>query len=147
MRNISPEVKIVELSTVAKLSPKIVEFEEAFDEEYFSQKINGKKSLVIAGFVESEPAGYMVSYEEESTTFYCWMAAVDPDFRRKGVLTSMLEFLCNWAKQNGYTKIRIITRNKRREMLAFLVKQGFNFISVEAKPTVEENRINLEKLL
>jgi hypothetical protein len=40
------------------------------------------------------------------------------------------------AKQKGYTKLKIKTRNNRREMLGYVVQNGWNFIDVEKHPGI-----------
>ena len=72
------------------------------------------------------------------------MAGVDNNYRRLGALTALMNYQMNWAKKKGYNKLKIRTRNNRREMLSFLVKNGFNFVSVEQRDNITENRINLE---
>ena len=75
------------------------------------------------------------------------MAGVDPEYRRLGILTELMKYQENWAKQKGFITLRIKTRNNRREMLSFLVKNNFNFLNVEKREKVQDNRINLEKSL
>ncbi len=58
-----------------------------------------------------------------------------------------MQYQIDWAKRQGYSKLKIKTRNARREMLSFLVKNGFNFTEVEKKENIIENRINLEKII
>lgn len=52
-----------------------------------------------------------------------------------------------WAKEKHYDKIKIKTRNNRREMLGYLVKYGFFFTEVVQHPNIDDNRILLEKKL
>lgn len=73
------------------------------------------------------------------------MTGVDPRFRRMGILRELMAYQEKWAKGHGYKKITIKTRNNRREMLAYVVKAGFDFVGVEVRERVEENRIMLEK--
>ena len=77
-------------------------------------------------------------------TDYCWMAGVIPQYRKSVVLTAMMEYLKNWSKEQGYKNLRIKTRNTRREMLSFLVKNNFNFYEIEAQENIRDNRICLE---
>ena len=77
---------------------------------------------------------------------YCWMVAVDAKYRGKGILKSMMDYLQKWAKRKGYTKIKIKTRNKRREMLSYLVKYGFDFTGVVLNGSdIKDSRILAEK--
>ena len=64
--------------------------------------------------------------------------------RIEKLLTAMMEYLKNWSKEQGYKNLRIKTRNTRREMLSFLVKNNFNFYEIEAQENIRDNRICLE---
>lgn len=55
-----------------------------------------------------------------------------------------MEYLKNWSKEQGYKNLRIKTRNTRREMLSFLVKNNFNFYEIVAQEKIRDNRICLE---
>jgi len=136
------------IDVAVKINATIVEFDKPYDRPYFEERYKGKKNLILVAYVDNQPAGYMVSYDRNNNdSFYCWMAGVDPNFRRLGLLKELMEYLNNWAKANGYKKIIIKTRNNRREMLSFLVKAGFNFTEIQAQPLVEDNRILLEKII
>lgn len=89
--------------------------------------------------------GYLIAYDSGDSSFYCWLAGVSKEHRRKGALTKMMEYLENWMRKNGYTKLTIKTRNDKREMLKYLVKNDFDFTKVETMPNQKENRIYLEK--
>ena len=56
-----------------------------------------------------------------------------------------MNYQINWAKDKGYHILKIKTRNNRREMLSFLIRNGFYFTEVEAKENIKDNRINLQK--
>ncbi|MBN1386167.1 GNAT family N-acetyltransferase [Candidatus Woesearchaeota archaeon] len=88
----------------------------------------------------------MASYDRyKDGSFYCWMTGVKPEYRGKGVLKLMMDHLMKWAKKEGYKSIKIKTRNNRREMLAYLVKYGWNILEIDDRGSVEENRIISEK--
>lgn len=139
-------VKEDTLSVAVEVNSTIHEFGEPFNIEYFESRINRKQSLVLVAYVNDKPAGYMVSYNRDSDgSFYCWMAGVSPDFRRMGVVGRLMGELEQWTSANGYSWVTVKTRNQRREMLAFLVKVGFNFTGVEERPATKDNRVLLEK--
>lgn len=140
------DIRESSLKDVVAVNKTVVEFGEPYSEEYFQDRISDKKSLVVVAYIDSKPAGYIVAYDKyEDGSFYCWMAGVDPSYRRQGVLTALMQYQEVWAKDQGYTKIRIRTRNNKRQMLANLVKKGFLFTNVEHRDDILENRIDLEK--
>lgn len=58
-----------------------------------------------------------------------------------------MEYQSKRAKENWYNKIRIKTRNNKRQMLAYLVKNWFNFVEVVKSEDINDNRILLEKMI
>ena len=134
------------VDVAVKVNATIVEFGEPYDNAYFENRYVGKEKLILVAYVDNQPAGYMVSYNKDNDgSFYCWMAGVDPNFRRLGILKKLMDYLIDWVKKRGYKKIMIKTRNNRREMLSFLVKVGFNFVEIQERPLIEDNWILLEK--
>lgn len=136
----------VGIDTAVAVHRTVPEF-DCYSKAYFEKRLKNR-SLIIAGFIHGQPVGYLIGYDRfNDGSFYCWMAGVNPDFRRKGVLKALMNYQEKWAAEKGYTKIKIKTRNKLREMLAYLVAHGFNFTGVVEYPDIEDNRILLEKEL
>ena len=72
------------------------------------------------------------------------MGGVIPEFRRKGVLTKLMKYIKNWAKEKGYNKLTVKTWDKRRKILFYLIKHGFHFTKVEQHKDINKNKIFLE---
>lgn len=145
-----PSVRETSLEDAFAVHERVPEFKVHFpyDLDTFHERTKQKKTLALVADVEGEPAGYVVAYDRDGDgTFYCWMAGVDPSFRRMGVLRALMGYLETWTAREGYKALRIKTRNNRREMLAFLVKHGFHFRGVETYEDPADNRILLEKAL
>jgi len=141
-------VKEVPIEEAVKVNATIAEFGEKYPKEYFENRYRNKKKLIIVAYIGKQPAGYVVGYDKYGNgSFYCWMAGVNPKFRRMGVLKVLINYQNRWAKKNGYRKIRVKTRNNRREMLAYLIRYGYYFTEVDRRENIEENRILLEKEL
>ena len=139
-------VKEVPIDEAVKVNRNVIEFDgKDTKAEDFERRYQDKDKLIIVAYYENIPIGYIIGYDRDNDgSFYCWMAGVDNNYRRLGALTSLMNYQMDWAKKKGYNKLKIRTRNNRREMLSFLVKNGFNFVSVENKEDITENRINLE---
>ena len=141
-------VKEVEIEEVLEVNRMVAEFYPDSDKIYFEERYEGKKRLITVAYIDNQPAGYMVSYDRFGDgSFYCWMTGVNPEFRRKGILKRLMNYHETWAQDNGYDKIRLKTRNNRRGMLAYLIKNDFLVTEVERHPKVEDNRIYFEKAL
>ena len=142
-------VKEVSIEEAVKVNRNVIEFDgKDTKAEDFERRYQDKDKLIIVAYYENVPIGYIIGYDRDNDgSFYCWMAGVDNNYRRLGALTSLMNYQMDWAKKKGYNKLKIRTRNNRREMLSFLVKNGFNFVSVEQRDDITENRINLEHSL
>lgn len=139
-------IKEDSIEAAVKVNQTIVEFHPPYDQAHFENRYAGKEKLILVAYVDGQSAGYLIAYNRNNDgSIYCWMAGVDPNFRRLGILNRLMEHLNDWGKAHGYQKIAIKTRNNRREMLAYLVKAGFRFIEVQPKPSAEDNRVLLEK--
>ncbi|MBC8494839.1 GNAT family N-acetyltransferase [archaeon] len=140
-------IREVSLDEIMNINGKIPEFEEE-PRLKFETKLANKNHLLIAAYIEQQPAGYLIAYDKFGDgSIYCWMAGVIPSFRKQGILSQLMDYQDQWAQSKGYNKIKIKTRNNRRSMLSFLVKNDFYFTEVNAGDTIEENRISLEKKL
>lgn len=149
MENNDIIVKEVSIEEAVKVNRNVIEFDgKDTTKEDFEKRYVGKDNLIIVAYYKNIPIGYIIGYDRDNDgSFYCWMAGVDNNYRRLGALTSLMNYQMNWAKKKGYNKLKIRTRNNRREMLSFLVKNDFNFVSVEQRDDITENRINLEHSL
>ena len=146
MENNDIIVKEVSIEEAVKVNRNVIEFDGKYTtKEDFEKRYVGKDNLIIVAYYKNIPIGYIIGYDRDNDgSFYCWMAGVDNNYRRLGALTTLMNYQMNWAKNKGYNKLKIRTRNNRREMLSFLVKNGFNFVSIEQRDNITENRINLE---
>lgn len=146
MENNDIIVKEVSIEEAVKVNRNVIEFDgKDTTKEDFEKRYVGKDNLIIVAYYKNIPIGYIIGYDRDNdSSFYCWMAGVDNNYRRLGALTSLMNYQMDWVKKKGYNKLKIRTRNNRREMLSFLVKNGFNFVSVEQREDITENRINLE---
>ena len=149
--NMDVVIKESTLDEAVSLNKQIPEFDEPhFTKVYCEQKCGTKEKLVLIAEIDKKPAGYLIGFDRYSDgSFYCWMAGVLPAYRKKGVLKALMQYQDVWAKKKEDTCIRLKTRNKRREILAYLVKYGFSFVRVIKKghDHADEYRIGMEKKL
>lgn len=143
-------IKEVEINEAIEVHKNVMEFSDTEPKvEYFENRYKNKDKLIIVAYYNNIPIGYIIGYDkfEDGASFYCWMAGVDNNYRRMGALKALMDYQIKWATNKGYKKLKIKTRNCRREMLSFLVKEGFYFTSIETKEEIQNNRINLEKII
>lgn len=142
------EIKTVGIEEVLEVHQYVLEMDDLHPpKSFFTDRIGGLVSLITVAYLENNPIGYMISYEQSEKVVYCWLAGVDYRYRRMGTLTTLMDYHMDWARKRGYTKIQIKTRNDKRNMLSYLVKNEWNFTKVEEADSIEHNSIYLEKNL
>ena len=139
-------IKETSLEESLKVFCKIPEWDrpEAGEVDFCEKQINGRKSLVLSAYVNDHNVGYLIAYEKNNT-FYCWVAAIDPNYRRIGILTKMMNIYEDYAKNNHYKKLTLKTINNKRAMLCYLVKNHWKFVEVIKKDNIDLNEILVEK--
>jgi len=140
-------VKARNLSEAKQVHRNIPEFGDESYLDSLEKRCNSKPFLVVA-YCEEKPAGYMIAYNRHNDgSLYCWMSGVKPHFRKTGVYSEMAKSREAWARKQGYNKLKIKTWNKRREMLSYLVNNGWNFYDIQVTQDINETRLLLEKKL
>lgn len=138
-------IKEVSLHETVLANALIPEFKKT-PIRFFSHRIGRKKYYNLVAYVNGKIAGYNLSYDKyEDGSIYCWMTGVVPKYRRMGILKKMMKKMTTWAKKEGYNSIKLKTRNNRREMLSYAVKNNYNVIEVLPREKFEDNRIIVEK--
>ena len=141
-------IKEVNIDEIVKVNSSIAEFNTPYSRDHFENRLEHKTKLMIVAYFNDVPAWYIIGYDRDSDdSFYCWMAGVNPKYRRKWILKELMNYQENWAKEKNYKKIKIKTRNDKRSMLAYLVKYGFFFTWVKQYSDIKDSRIQLEKFL
>lgn len=134
------------IEEVVTLSHFIPEFEALYDIEEFRRRLDGVPHLILIAEVAGRLAGFKVGYEREfDGTFYSWMGGVLPVFREQGIASQLADRQEAWARDQGYTGVRLKTRNRFKNMLYFALKRGFDIIQVEQVEQKMDYRIWLEK--
>jgi GNAT superfamily N-acetyltransferase len=151
MNEIDITIRPVGYATVADIHNQIPEFLASGDRrtsESFEAKVGRSRVHVIRALVNGEDAGYMVSHDRfRDGSIYCWMAGVIPGYRGRGVLKAMMSNLETAARVHGFKSIRIKTKNSRREMLTYLIKEGYSITDIEKYPDIVDNQISFIKRL
>lgn len=138
------EVSIADVTGIHKQIPEF--FETPADRLLGYDRYKNKKTLFLAAYIGNSPVGYLVAYDRfNDKSFYCWITGVIPAFRNQGVLTEMMNYLFKWAYTNKYSKIKLKSRNERREMNAYLVRRGFFFTSIEHRDDAKNHRVFFER--
>lgn len=139
-------IKEVSLEDALLIHPRIEEWDrpEAGDINFCAAKMGDARKLILGAYKDEEIVGYLLAYERNNS-FYCWLTAVDKEFRRMGILTNMMNIFEARAKEFGLNKLTIKTVNNKRGMLSYLIKNTWNFTDIIKKDNVILNEILAEK--
>ena len=135
-----------DLDSVMQVLHAIPEFDQLPSKETIEQRISSVPHLVLTAHDASIPVGFKIGYLRDGV-FYSWLGAVHPQFRQHGVAKALADEQENWARQQGYNRIWMKTRNRFPEMLIMATRRGFNITRIETRENLSENRIYLEKNL
>ncbi|MDM5227213.1 GNAT family N-acetyltransferase [Cytobacillus sp. NJ13] len=92
-------------------------------------KMKSKPQLLLLVAMDGEKViGYKMGYAIDQDTFYSWLGGVDPDYRKNGIASMLMERQHGYLKEKGYKVVRTKTMNKWRSMLILNIKHGFDVI-------------------
>ncbi|MGB4965655.1 MAG: GNAT family N-acetyltransferase [Microgenomates group bacterium] len=124
------------------------EFGETYKKEDFEKRYKGKDPLIIAAYMDegSKPVGYLIGFDRfKDGSFYCWLSGVWGEHRKRRIFHALMMHAQHWARKKGYKSVKIKTRNKRTNILQYLIKSEYHFLEVTPDPNPAESRILLEK--
>jgi GNAT superfamily N-acetyltransferase len=133
--------------------PQIVEmynriFRPAKPIEAFRRRFLGRHNVLqLVARVKDKPAGFFLGFEYKPNTFYAWFYGVQPEFRRAGIGSQLMEAAQSWAAQQGYEFIRLECHNAHRPMLHLAIELGYNIVGIHWDAARNDNLIAFEKAL
>lgn len=117
------------------------------DSEGLAVKMKTKPDLLVLTAMDGEKViGYKMGYRLNEDTFYSWLGGVDPQYRRNGIASKLMEKQHEHLKEMGYKMVRTKTMNKWRGMLILNIKHGFDVIETYTDE-IGIHKIVLEKRL
>ncbi len=141
-------IKSGTIAQVILVSNQIPEFKNPHQADEYEKRLEKANHLILVAFDQEKPVGFKVGYDRDNDgSFYSWMGAILPAYRQLGIAKELAIYQEQWAMKQGFKKIRMKTRNRLKPMLLFAIKNGFDIIAVDTRPSIGENRIILEKLI
>jgi GNAT superfamily N-acetyltransferase len=136
------------IEDVIKLGGLIPEFVPMHSFSEFEHRFKNSRFLILIAYWNQEMAGFKVGYDRyKDGSFYSWLGAVLPEFRRNKIAQKLLEEQEKWCRDNGFNRIIVKTRNKFPAMLQFLIKKNYQISACINGSELLENRVILEKQL
>lgn len=142
-----PSVLVREATILEALAveAEIPEFKGVYSEERYEQRLAGRPSLLLVADVGGQAVGYKVGYEERPRLFYSWLGGVVPEFRGGGVASALRERQEAWAREHGYERLRVKSKNQFPKMLRLLIGAGYSIVGTEGSG--DELKIVFETVL
>nr|WP_275440552.1 GNAT family N-acetyltransferase [Vibrio sp. Of7-15] len=123
----------------------IPEFARGESVESIQARLKDRNSLILMATQGEIPLGVKIGYQLDSSTFYSWLGGVAPQGRNHGVAQALLEAQELWVQEQGYSAVRVKSRNCFPAMLRLLLRNGYLIESIEQKENIEDNRLNFIK--
>lgn len=99
--------------------------------EFFKQRLHEKKHVLsIIALKNNTPVGFKAGYHYNDTTFYSWVGGILKDYREQEIAKRLAQLQENWAKNNGYSKLRTKSMNRFKPMMTLNLKNGFDIKQV-----------------
>jgi GNAT superfamily N-acetyltransferase len=118
----------------------------SFDEVKFRQDLNQHRRIhLILAQIEGQDVAFKLGYPESEADFCNWLEGVDPEYRRVGIASDLMDIQHNWCRSQRYRKIRTSCSHTNRAMLMANLKHDFVIMGTE--PEASGMRIIFEKVL
>ena len=129
------------------LANQIPEFSGDFSYQGMVEKISGRKYLSLIYVIDDEPIAFKLGYEISTTEFYSWLGGVVPGHRGYGIAKKLLLKQEGWAREQGYSTIRVKSMNDFPEMLCMLISNGYLINDISNKDSSKHLKIHFYKKL
>ncbi|ANP77663.1 acetyltransferase [Vibrio crassostreae 9CS106] len=133
------------LEEVVSVVEQISEFAKKESVSSLSERLAGKKNLILVAEEAGVLLGFKIGYELGQDTFYSWFGGVSPLARNKGVAQAQLDAQEQWAKEQGYRQLKVKSRNQFPAMLRLLLRNGYLIEKFEEKEDINDHRIHFLK--
>ena len=139
------EIKQASVKEAQEVIRLIPEFARGESVESIQARLKDRNSLILMATQGEIPLGVKIGYQLDSSTFYSWLGGVAPQGRNHGVAQALLEAQELWVQEQGYSAVRVKSRNCFPAMLRLLLRNGYLIESIEQKENIEDNRLNFIK--
>ncbi|WP_229363458.1 GNAT family N-acetyltransferase [Flectobacillus sp. BAB-3569] len=88
---------------ILSISAGIPEFENLYAKEVYQERFeHSPKHLILVAYDEDMPVGFKAGYQKNNDgSFYSWMGAVLPAYRKQKIAKNLADQMEDWAKKKG----------------------------------------------
>ena len=118
------------------------------NEEFFKRRFRGRYNiLMLMATLDKLPVGFFIGFELKPSVFFAWLYGVDPELRRQGIATQLMDAVHAWAEWHQYNVIRFECHNQHRPMLHLAISQEYDVVGLRWDADREQNLVIFEKVL
>ncbi|MCC6581702.1 MAG: GNAT family N-acetyltransferase [Phycisphaeraceae bacterium] len=133
-----------EYALIASLYNQV--FRPAKEPGFFERRFRARyQPLILVAHLDDRPVGFFLGFELKPSVFFAWLYGVVPDYRRTGIAAQLMEAAHDWAREHGYSSIRMECYNHHRPMLRMMVARGYNIVGIRWDPDHSDNLILFER--
>lgn len=141
------DIHLGTIDEVLYVDAKISEFDGRTTASKLMAKLTGKVHLILIASHNKKPIAYKIGYEVSNAEFYSWLGGVDPNYRKQGVATKLLEQQELWAINHGYSAISVKSMNQYQAMLQLLISNDYQISGYEDNGCTASSKIKFIKQL
>ncbi|GAB2792111.1 GNAT family N-acetyltransferase [Rhabdobacter roseus] len=86
--------------------------------------------LVLLALDKELLVGYKLGHPRKPGHFYSWLGGVHPNYRQRGIASTLMQRQHAWCREQGYHTIRTQTMNRWRAMLILNLRHGFDIVGL-----------------
>lgn len=135
------------IADVLEIDSQVPEFQTKRTQEIISQRLAGRRYLLLVAYVGLEKVGYKLGYQLSDVEFYSWSGAVLPKFRGYGIAKTLLKLQEERAVDKGYQWVSVKSMNRFPSMMQLLISHGYQICGYENKGNPEQSKIHFAKSL
>ena len=135
-----------ELPTIVEIYNQV--YRPTRDLEFFRRRFLGRyNALMLMASLDERPIGFFVGFELKPSVYFSWLLAVQPDFRRMGIASQLMDAMHGWVAEHEYAAIRLECQNQHRPMLHMAIERGYDVVGIRWDPDRGHNLVIFEKSL
>lgn len=141
------DIRLGTIDEVLQVDVQIPEFDGRTTASKLGTILSGKAHLILIASHNEKPIAYKIGYEISNSEFYSWLGGVQPNYRKKGVATKLLDHQELWALNHGYSVISVKSMNQYKAMLQLLISNGYQISGYEDNGCTASSKIKFIKHL
>ena len=110
--------------------------------EVMHDRLSGPDTLILAAFDDGVPVAFKAGYDRYGDgSFYSWLGSVLPAARGHDLAQRLIDAQEAWARERGFVRIFVKTRNRFVGMRITLARAGYDIVGFERGEDRAEARL------